>query len=385
MKAWKTAFRGICFVFIAVSTSFGSTLNGGPGLLYTNSAWVQKPGHLTLKTHTRFFGKVKPNSAVTIWNVHGAFSLNYGVTDHLELDLSPVMYQDSHKGEGGKGYNLPDDIFLGLKLGSYRLFNNSLSYGAVLQARFPTADNHNLVFEPYSAPSLSWGFTGLMTYSQDPLYPEDNLNVHFNLGYFNYNDVGEKLSEDTELDTIKVKSMTQEFQYRMGIKIPSAEFDFSLELFGNAFLQKPPKETAYSLENYIYLTPGVTYNAARWISLIFAADLRLSGDNDESLYYFDQKVGEMPNYPSWRINLGLKLHLLPTSVYKVSEKDVLIQKAESRRELFEQIIREQRETESAEEELERIKNERRKAERELERLRRILEGESKSNEPQPED
>ena len=54
-----------------------------------------------------------------------------------------------------------------------------------------------------------------------------------------------------------------------------------------------------------------------------------------------------------------------------------MQKAESRRELFEQIIKEQRETESAEAELERIKEERRKAERELERLRQILEGEAR--------
>ena len=91
----------------------------------------------------------------------------------------------------------------------------------------------------------------------------------------------------------------------------------------------------------------------------------------------------MPNYPTWRINMGLRVTLLPTTAYKVSEKDILMRKAQNRRELFEQIIKEQRETESAEEELERIKNERRKAERELERLRRILEGEaqkSKKNE-----
>ncbi len=81
-----------------------------------------------------------------------------------------------------------------------------------------------------------------------------------------------------------------------------------------------------------------------------------------------------PNYNTWRVNVGGKFVLLPTSVYRTNERDILMQKAESRRELFEQIIRERRETESAEEELERIREERRKAERELEPLRKILEG-----------
>jgi chromosome segregation ATPase len=88
----------------------------------------------------------------------------------------------------------------------------------------------------------------------------------------------------------------------------------------------------------------------------------------------------IPNYSTWRINLGAKFTLLPTSVYHTSERDILMQKAESRRELFEQIIRERRETESAEEELERIRDERRKAEQELERLRKILEGEEGQSE-----
>ena len=53
---------------------------------------------------------------------------------------------------------------------------------------------------------------------------------------------------------------------------------------------------------------------------------------------------------------------------------------------YTKVIKEQRETESAEEELDRIKTERRKAERELERLRRILEGDQKkkkTEEPPP--
>ena len=292
------------------------------------------------------------------------------------------MYQDNHK--GGKGFNLPDDIFLSVKAGSFRVNGSPFVFGGIFEARFPTAKYHNIMFEPYSAGKVSVAFIGLATYSKDPLYPDDNLNIHLNLGYINHNDVGQKLIE-SDIDTISVNNITQEFIYGLGVKIPTIDFDFLLELHGSVFIQNPPKNLAYSCENYLYLTPGITFRSTRWLSLSFSTDLRLSADSDESIYGFLSKPTNVPNYPAWRINLGAKITLLPTSVYKVREKDILIKKAESRRELFEQIIKEQRETESAEEELDRIKNERRKAERELERLRRILEGGSKSKKDKKED
>jgi hypothetical protein len=169
------------------------------------------------------------------------------------------------------------------------------------------------------------------------------------------------------------------------VKWPTPQFDFALELYGSAFMKKPPR-TAYSIENYIYLTPGIAYKAYRWLTIEVASDLLLtSANHDETDYTIVNKYKGLPNYPGWRVTVGLRMILLPTTAYKVSEKDILMRKAQSRRELFEQIIKEQRETESAEEELERIKTERRKAERELERLRRILEGESKKDQKQEPD
>ena len=381
MKVLKLTLLALLSMMLINSTqTSASMLNGGRGLMHVRSAWSLKPGFLTMYAHSRFFGKVgqlsetSAQSAVTYWDVQGSLSFNYGFNQHIEVALSPIVYQDNHK--SGKGYNIPDDLYLRLKFGSYGSKGSSLTFGGMLNFRFPTAEHHNVAFEPYSAGTVEVGGMGLMTYSRDPLYPEDALNVHFNLGYVNHNDVGQHLSS-SEDDTVTASSMSQEFLYGLGVKFPSTQFDFSLELYGNAFLQKPPK-TAYSLENYLFLSPGITYKAYRWLSIDFAADLLVTGsDNDESEYGFITKLPEMPNYPSWRVNLGFRFVLLPTTAYRVSEKDVLMRKAESRRELFEQIIKEQRETESAEEELERIKDERRKAERELERLRRILEGEAR--------
>lgn len=376
MKLRKAISGGILIVLllIIVPWAFGNGLNGGQGLTYVKSAWNLKPGYLTLYGRSQVWGQVSSRTvgSIAVWDIQGAVSFNYGITDHLELAVSPVIYQDTQRGE--KKYMVPGDLFLGLKFGSYNIKGSSLTWGVSLDTRFPMGEEHNIVFEPYSYGSVEWGFTSMLSYSKDPLYPEDNLNVDFNLRYVNHNDV-KKLSENSSLN---VNSMTQEFLYGFGMKIPTSEFDFTVEMYGNAFIQKPPKEAVYSVENYLYLTPGINYQALRWLTLKVAADIRISSNSDQTTYqYLGTMQNDLPNYPSWRINFGLNILLLPVSAYKVSDKDILMRKAENRRELFEQIIKEQRETESAEEELDRIKNERRKAERELERLRRILEGEQK--------
>jgi len=197
----------------------------------------------------------------------------------------------------------------------------------------------------------------------------------------NHNDVGQKLTGRAD-DPFPVKFMTKELRYAIGIKIPSAKFDFSFEVFGNGFLQKPPV-TAYGLEYHQYFTPAITYKPYNWMDIIVGADLRISPDEDGTSYQYVRRPmpEEIPNYPTWRLHVGFKIVLLPAKVYKVDNKQILIERAKGRKELFEQIIKEQKEAESAEEELEKIKAERKKAEKELERLRRLLEGDQKRRVP----
>lgn len=361
---------------LPVQLSAQLNFNGSRGLTYVRSAWTLEPGFLTVQALTRSFGKVGnfANGPVTIWDVTGRFSVNYGLGDYLELNVSPILYGDTNR--GGDGINLPDDLFLSLKLGSLSTPGSSIAYGFTLDARFPSGQMHNIPFEPYSAGRAAWGASALLTYSKDPLYPEDATNVHFNLGYWNHNDVGARISR-ANAPGAEPQSMSQELIYGAGVKIPTDKFDFSVELFGSFFLQRPP-EAAYSREDYVYIAPTVYYKPYGWLNLYFGGDFRLSNSDDQTNYDLIGRTlpNSQPDYPGWRVKFGTQFTLLPTSVYRVSERDILMQKAETRRELFEQIIREQRQTESAEAELQRIKEERRRAERELERLRRILEGEA---------
>lgn len=367
--------------WLSTSTPALAQLNGGRGPSVVRSAWNLEPGYLTLGAHTRFNGKVAETIrngatiATTYWVVQGGFSLNYGISRHFEASLAPTLYQDTNR--GGKGFDLPHDLTLRLKIGSFGARGSAMNYGVELAGRIPTGKTHNIPFETYSAGKFSFGLTALASYAHDPLYPEDGVSAHFNLGYWNHNDVGEKLNNVPLLqDTSLVKQMTQEFTYGAAVIFPSEKFNFRFEIMGSGFLTTPPV-SAYSREAVAYFSPGVSYKAYRWMTLEFNSDIRLSGEKDNTVYRGLPRIQGLPNYPSWRAMLGMKLTLLPTSLYSSSERELLMRKAESRRELFEQIIKEQRETEAAETELERIKDERRKAERELDRLRRILEGEAK--------
>ncbi len=382
MKASKPALI-LMIMLLIVSAAGAVVINGGKGLPHTNAAWVTETGRLTLLSHSRFWGKVgqqpgvtdELQTAITVWDVQGLVSFCYGMGKHFEVNVTPIVYQDDQTQTGVYPY----DTFLGLKIGSFGSKASSLGYGVQLNARFPTSGVKNVWFEDYTAGTTEWGFTGLLSYAYDPLYPEDAFNLHANLGYLNHNDVGEVLT-DNKLDPKgQVLHQSQEGLYAIGLTIPTEGFDYGLEMYGNFWMQKPPL-TAASREPYMYMNASVKYKAYRWFTFFVSGDYRLTTDKDETV---GPKITprDMTNYNTWRINVGAKITLLPTSVFRTTERDILMQKAESRRELFEQIIKERRETESAEEELERIKEERRKAERELDRLRKILEGTSQQGQP----
>jgi hypothetical protein len=373
----------ICLVALPVAAQ----MNGGRGPAHVRSAWPLDAGYFTIHSQTRLFGKISSvnNAAgpVTYWSFLNSLSFNYGVSRNFEVSFAPVLYQDVSSDE--KKRNFLDDLYFFLKLGALGAKGSRMSYALEFGGRFPKKASRNVIFEPYAADKFSFGATGIMSYVRDPLYPDDGFNLHFNLGYWNHNDVGERLTGlDAAVDTVRAVKMTQELRYGVAFAIPFDRVDLRLELFGNSFIQQPPA-TAYTRENVTYLSPGLVYKPYRWMALDCSVDLRVSADVDETSYGANSvtRIPGLPNYSNWRLNLGLKLTVLPRSLYSVSERDVLMKKAESRRELFEQIIKERRETESAEAELEAIKEERRKAEVELARLQKLLDPQNRSEEKKP--
>ncbi|HPG38644.1 MAG TPA: hypothetical protein PLP19_12395 [bacterium] len=383
----KDLYRIIAaFLLVVLVPSVNAEIfNGGPGLTHTKAAWAQKKGYLTVFPNTRFWGKVTETPATettekrayTVWDVQGLVSVNYGINEHFGFYMLPIMYQDLNQGDKDEIFW---DTFIGIKAGSYKFADSPFQFGVELAMRFPTGSKHNVIYEDYTAGTVEWGFNGLVSWAKDKSYPDEDLNAHFNFGYWNHNDVGETLVPDSLLvgsyanlkPYANVLDPSQELRYALGLEYPTANFNYGLEIYGNGWLQKPPV-TAASHEYYSYMNLSITYKPNKWFNFVVSGDIRISPDEEETIGPRMTRP-DLPNYSSWKINVGGRFVILPTSVYKVKERDILMKKAESRREVFEQIIKEKKETESAEQELQRIKDEREKAEKELERLKRILEG-----------
>lgn len=383
--------RSLCIIALPLlvfmfSTAEASWTNHGKGLVHVNSAWSQNKSSLRLSSHARSFFKDevthKPDgtaSGVTYWDIQSGWGLRYGLSNHFELGISQVVYQDNHK--GGQGYNVPDDLFLSAKFGSIGSRDSNFRLGLQFNSRIPMAEYHNVPFEPYSAGRIELGLMGLVTFSSDPLFPDYGVNVHLNAGFLNHNDMGTRLTT-SELDTIRADESSREFLYGLGFSKMWREFGIFIEIYGRNFIQQPPV-SAYTRENSMYVMPGLIYDANPWLSLQVGLDLRLLGNNDETDYNAVPKIAEhLPNLPSWQIYIGASVTLIPkklrqTTAYKPRGTSTTSAPVDDT-ELYKALADERRKTENAEEELERIRSERRRMEQMLERLRRILEWPSQS-------
>jgi hypothetical protein len=363
----------------AVPDASGTTSQGGVGLVYVNAAKTLPKGYMTFFSGVRYYGKVAnfglSEVAYTFWDVQGHVSLNYAVSRNVEFALSPILYQDT-QGQGGNilhgKANFPDDLFLSVKAGSYSALESPFMFGGMATLRIPTADGHNVIYEPYSAGSVEVWLTALGSYYRNLAFPDMGWSIHANLGYLNHNDVSKKLARSDQAP--RPNQMSSELLVGAGFLYPAGTFDFSAEINARYFLTRPPS-TAFSREYVSYLTLGVYYRPYRWLTVQASLDKSLVVDRDNTEYtYLPERVPDFPNYPGWRAGLGATLAVLPFSLYQSDEADIR-QKARDRQDILEKMIENQSDMQSAEQELSRIQAERKKVEEELERLRKLLESE----------
>jgi len=369
----------LLLALVVAGISVASTPIGGDGLIYLQSARTLPAGHLQFFGGTRFFGKIAGgNQAYTLWNVQGVTALSWGVNKNMEFTLAPIVYQDTNNDRGNAldgQANVPDDLLLNMKIGSFGGLESPWMFGGQASVRIPTAESHNIIFEPYSAGSLSFGLSGLLTYFSNTTFTDEGWSFHANLGYWNHNDVGEELAPGPDAPT--PNAMSDEILFGAGIRYPAGNFDFSAEINGRAFITRPP-ESAYSSEFVSYLTGGVYYKPYRWLTFQMGVDIRLLSGEDLTEYSWGlKKPADFPNYPFWRGMLGVKINLLPTSYFKASEKSSLERKAADRQRMLERLMQGDANADEADNELTRIRTERAKVEAELERLRKMLEEEKK--------
>lgn len=355
------------------------SLTGGRGLPHLQTAWTLPKGQFTLHGFgSSYYQTVvvpQPGQAptsFTFWDVQTALGLHFASGKHVEWAVTQILYQDAHRGDSPR--NLPDDLFLGAKLGSFGSNVSPLKFGLSGSVRIPLAEHHNILFEPYSGGGYAVALMAAASYSPDLLLPENAPNFHVNFGYLHHNDLG-KLLTGAAIDTVAVLSPAQEFHLGAGLAIPTAQFDFTLELFGRIFTQRPPV-TAYAREDFFYLSPGVSYRPKYWAAFNVGFDFRLSQGKDLTRYIsgLSRVHADIPNYPAWRVNFGVKINLNQTPppdgrpLFMSSNGRMVSRQPE----LEAQLTQEQQKTAGAEEELERIRSERKRMESMLARLRTLL-------------
>ncbi|HID38124.1 MAG TPA: hypothetical protein EYP36_01240 [Calditrichaeota bacterium] len=355
---------------------------GSYHLLHTQSAKTFEQGRLEVFTNMNFFtsnvqwlgsGNVpegfKPHN---MWLVAGNFALTYGFSDMFDMTISNRVYQDNHR---PNTYNLPGDLFLTAKIGSFNLARRMLFGGLELKSRFPTGEVHNYPYAEYASGAVEFGASGFLSFFSDPYLPERSYNVHLNVGYWNYMEAGKVLYEFSYGKQLIATKNSSAFKYAVGFSYPTAMFDFALEAHGLMYIEQPDS-FVYSREDWAYVTPSIKYKPLNWLDVVLGVDIRVTPDKKTTKLLPDPREDiDLPSYAAWKVQLGLNFRILPFAPPKKTAAEIKRDEFHKRVEFFQQIIQERERSEDIQEELERLKQERESAEKELEELRQILEEE----------
>lgn len=364
----------ILFIFLLlVSAALAQTpTTGSWSLLHTHTARTFEQGRLEIYTNLDFYTKLgdflveSPDNpaAVNYWAVASNIFTTYGIIDNLDISLGLRLYQDTQSDA-----NIPDDLFLTVKTGSFALGSRHLYGAGMINFRFPTASLPNYPFAEYSSGSVEFGFMGALSYYVDPYLLTRNFSTHLNIGWYNHNDSGKEVTPDGKQPTFNASKL----QYGLGFVYPVGTMDFMLELNGISWIEQPDT-MVYGREDYMYVTPAIRFKPYRWLYADLGVDIRISSDEDETKPPWSSGL-DLPNYPSWKAWLALNFTILPLAPSERTPEEMERDRFNKRVDFFQNIIEERERIDNVQEELDRLRREREEAEKELEELKQILEEE----------
>jgi len=375
MKSKKILFLLLVLLLVPY-ISEASQFLGGVGLFYTTSARTYVPGQLSFSMYTRTHAK--PISGIREFTSNtGVLCVNYGSTNHLELGLSQIIYQDVNFDlqRDGSTSMVPGYTQVILKMANYRMKmgQNFLFFGGKASVTKP-GKYYNSFMEPYFDAGIAAQIEFICSYYLNPYYPEESPAFHLNLGYAHFNDAEELMNSG------------QAIPLSLGYVKSNIKYDYSLELSGRFFISDP-YDAVYSRENYLYITPGYKYKLYMGVHISAAFDILVMSGDETTVNTYAPFDAEYSQYPDWRFNL--KIDYTPSTAFyqiptfeKVSKESVTKQTLRARRvitdkkSLFEWVVDENKGAEYIDLELEKIREERKRAEAELEKLKKELEAKS---------
>jgi len=353
------------------------------GLIHTHTGRVIDEGMLQIKTNMNFFTKIGDvldeglNSAdfnaANYWLVAGNASLTYGFYEHFDFTAAIRVYQDTHY---PNEYNLPDDLFLTLKAGSFQFGRKRFNTSLQTTFRIPTGEMHNYPFAEYASGALEYGFFGALSFYFDPYLPERSPNFHLNMGWWNHNESGEVLYTFPKSgEELKATRNSSYFHMALASVIPAGAFDLRFELSG-ALSTNKPDEFVYSSEEWAYLTPSIRYKPLDWISMDLGVDLKLSPDDERQwtsgIPDISSKLDLPKNYTQWKAHMGFNMTIPVASKSTKNLQDVENEQFQEKVEFYKLLQEEREKSSNIEEELKMLKKERENADKEIEELKKLL-------------
>jgi len=323
----------ICLLLLGGILSQSSaqiTMSGGKGLLRVKAAETIDAGDLYINAFASAYAEKVDGSLAKDYT--GIISLTYGLHRNLELNLQLVPYQDDQRHIWGP----PGDTQIGAKwwipLGRQKTLYWALRGFFVL----PTAQHHDVAYEPFSNEGIAWGLEYLITLDLTPLLATFPLKLHFNFGYIDH-DIRDTIFEERE----------DQFLVGGGFKFPIRSLVFFTEFTTEQFFRR---DDLSFFENSTRLTPGVVFVGPKRLIFDVAVDIGLSGD--------DPNTPTVPkHYADWKVIAGVT-HYFPL------------------RKHLQRIAEERRRRKAQEEQrrkLREIMEKRAKADEELEKMKKILE------------
>jgi len=365
----------LIFILCLTSIALTQTLpTGSWSLLHTHTARTFEQGRLEVYNALNFYTKLgdylgsapEDFAAVNYWVVGYDIYTTYGIIDHFDVGLGLRLYQDTNISDA----NIPDDLFLTLKAGSFTLGTRHLYGSAMFNFRFPLAEQPNYALAEYSSGAVEFGAMGALSYYVDPYLLTRNFSAHLNLGWYTHNDAGKEVDKRGR----KPGSNGTKLQYGLGFVYPVGMVDLMLEISGVSWIEQPDT-MVYGREEFTYVTPSIRYRPYRWMYADLGVDIRVSSDVEETKPPWRSEDFSLPNYPDWKAWLALNFTILPLSPTEKTPEELERDRFNKRIDFFQNIIEERQQIENVQEELDRLKREREEAEKELEELKQILEEE----------
>lgn len=218
-------------------------------------------------------------------------------------------------------YNTPiNDFGLTFKAGSLAFGNDFFMMGGLINFNLPVGDSYkqNVPFQIFRGVGFNYQIQGLLSYYSDNLFPEDAFSAHLNLGFGNSLDKNKEVlfNEAFGKGEKPIKGTTDplDIRYGFGVKLPTSFLDFYTEIWGNAFITEPDP-IYYAHENYGYITAGLGLKPVDLLLLNVSGDFLFTGSEDKSFRTVGggttSLINSDANYAPWRINIGLKINILP--------------------------------------------------------------------------